>query len=87
MPTFFVRTINGNTISQGEWQEVEADTAEEAAQKVCEFPVVEAIKRLSICAEVRAGSKAGMGRFYRSSSPGRARSAPGAPARFAAKGR
>jgi hypothetical protein len=65
MPTFFVRTIDGNTISQGEWQEVEAATAEAAAQKVCEFPVVEATRRLQVCAEVRAGSKAAMGRFYR----------------------
>jgi hypothetical protein len=53
MPTFFVRTIDGNTISQGEWQEVEAVTAEAAVQKVCEFPVVEATRRLNICAEAR----------------------------------
>ena len=83
----FVRPINGNTRSQDEWREVDAATAEAAVQKVCEFPVVEAIKRLNICAEARAGSKAGMGRFYRSTSPRHAHSAPGEPVRFAAKGR
>jgi hypothetical protein len=87
MPTFFVRPIDGNTISQGEWQEVDAATAEAAVQKVCKFPVVEAIRRLNICAEARTGSMAGMGRFYRSSSPGRPRSAPGDLVSFAAKGR
>jgi hypothetical protein len=44
---------------------VDAATAQAAAQKVSEFRVVEAIRRLKVCAEVRAGSKAAMGQFYR----------------------
>lgn len=37
MPTFFVRLTDGNVRSQGEWQEVDAATAEAAVQKVREF--------------------------------------------------
>jgi len=65
MPTFFVRTISGNAAPRGEWQEVEAGTAAAAVRTVCGYPVVEAIRRLQVCAEVRTGSKAAMGRFYR----------------------
>ena len=65
MPTFLVRTLDEKTGRQSDWQEVQAATAQAAVQKVCKFPVAEAVRRLNVCAEARAGSKAAIGRFYR----------------------
>ena len=66
MPTFFVRTMRPNERRvAGEWQEIQAETASAAGEQVCGFPVVEGGKLANVCAEARAGSKAGMGRMYR----------------------
>jgi len=67
MPTFFVRIMRPNEPGKvaGEWQEIQAETASAAVEKVCGFPVVEGAKLANLCAEARAGSKAGMGRMYR----------------------
>jgi len=66
MPTFFVRIMRPNERKvAGEWQEIEADTASAAVEQVCGFPVVEGAKLANLCAEARAGSKAGMGKMYR----------------------
>ena len=66
MAIFFVRIMRPNERKiAGEWQEIEAETAGDAAEKVCGFPVAEGAKPATLCAEVRSGTKAGMGRMYR----------------------
>jgi hypothetical protein len=65
MPTFFVRTIAPDSGVVGDWQEVEADTAVEAVEAVCGFPVAEGGNMAAVCAEARAGSRARPGKFYR----------------------
>jgi len=67
MSTFFVRTIAPDIGITGSWQEIDANTATEAVKAVCGYPVAEGTSRgprKGICAEARAGSKAGLGKFF-----------------------